>query len=201
MFIALDGIDGTGKSTQVKLLAERLRAAGRPVTTCVDPGGTELGAKLRAILLDGRQTEMSVRTEALLFLASRAELVHRVIAPALDRGEVVISDRFTLANLVYQAHAGGLDRDELARIGAFAANGLIPDIYFVLDLPVDAAIARRGRSADRMECRDREYFERVRRGFLLEAERDPPRIRAIDASPDVHAVHDAIWNCLRDQFG
>lgn len=201
MFLALDGIDGTGKSTQVMLLAQRLRATGRSVTTCVDPGGTDLGAKLRAILLDGRQTEMSLRTEALLFLASRAELVHLVIAPALGRGEIVISDRFTMANLVYQAHAGGLDRNDLVRIGEFASGGLTPDLYFILDLPVEVAIARRGRSADRMESRDREYFDRVRQGFLAEAQRDPERVRVVEASPDVDAVHAAIWNLLQNHLG
>ena len=195
MFLSLDGIDGTGKSTQVRLLAAHLRALGHTVTTCVDPGGTELGAKLREILLHGRQNSMGLRTEALLFMASRAELADLVIAPALARGEVVISDRYLLANVVYQGHAGGLPPEELRTLGGFATAGALPDLTLILDLPVEAARARRLGKADRMESRDDDYFGRVRAGFLLEAARDPDRYRVVDASPsaeDVHAVIAAI---------
>lgn len=192
-FLAFDGLDGTGKSTQVRLLAEWLRGRGRAVTTCADPGGTELGAKLREILLFGRQQSMSVRAEALLFMASRAELVDRVVRPALDRGEVVISDRYLLANVVYQGHAGGLDPAQLWAAGALSTGGTEPGLTILLDLPCAAARARIGRPADRVESRGADYFERVRAGFLAEAARlGPAKVRVVDAAGDAETVHRAV---------
>jgi dTMP kinase len=191
-FISLDGLDGTGKSTQCRLLGDWLANQKIPVTLCTDPGGTPLGQELRQILLHGRKHAMATACEALLFMASRAQLVAEMIRPALDRGEVVISDRFTLANVVYQAHAGGLEADALWRIGAFATGGLEPDLVLVLDLPLDAATARRNREADRMEDRDREFHEAVKRGFLFEAGRRPEKHRIIDASPDIETVQKSL---------
>jgi dTMP kinase len=191
LFIVLDGIDGTGKSTQCRLLAEWLRGRGRTVTECVEPGSTPIGIELRNLLL-GHRHELALRTEALLFMAARAEVVERIIRPALAAGGVVISDRYLLANIVYQGHAGGLDVDELWRVEQFVTGGLMPDVTIVLDLPVEAALARRGRDADRKEQRDREYQERVRQGFLAEARRQPDRIRVIDAGPPVGDIQAAI---------
>jgi dTMP kinase len=188
-FLSLDGLDGTGKSTQCRLLVEWLRGCGVPVTHAVDPGGTELGARLREILLFGREHAMSLRTEALLFMASRAELVDRVIRPALARGEVVVSDRFTLANVVYQGHAGGLDPADLWAVGAVATAGLSPDLTLVFDMPTALARDRRGRAADRVESRAADYHERVRAGFLAEAARRPGACVVVNASADVDAVH------------
>src|SRR3954452_18820318 len=141
-FICLDGLDGTGKSTQCRLLAEWLRGRGWAVTECTDPGGTALGAQLRGLLLD-YQGAMDLSCEALLFMASRAQLVAEVIRPALAAGHSVLSDRFLLANVVYQAHAGGLDPARLWEVGRFAAGGLEPDLTVVLDLPVEDSLARR----------------------------------------------------------
>lgn len=191
-FISLDGLDGTGKSTQVRLLAEWLAAQKIPATSCTDPGGTPLGQELRQILLHRKEHHLALATEALLFMASRAQLVKDVIRPALEREEVVVSDRFTLANVVYQAHAGGLNADDLRRIGSFATGGLEPDLTLVLDLPLDAAAARRQRDPDRMESRDREFHEAVKRGFLYEAGRRPEKHRIIDATPDIDTVQRSI---------
>jgi dTMP kinase len=187
-FVSLDGLDGTGKSTQCRLLVEWLAGQKIPATACVDPGGTELGAKLREILLFGKQHRIATTTEALLFMASRAQLVDEVIRPALDRGEVVVSDRFLLANVVYQGHAGGMDPEQLWSVGAVATGGLEPDLTLVFDLPPEVAAARRQGEADRMEARDEDFHRAVRRGFLYEAGRRPDRHRLIDASPDVDAV-------------
>ena len=191
LFLSLDGIDGTGKSTQCRLLAEYLRATGNDVVACVDPGGTPLGQDLRQILLAGKHN-LSPACEALLFMASRAQLVADAIRPALDAGRVVVSDRYLLANVVYQGHAGGLDVDQLWQVGALSTGGIEPDLTFVLDLPLDLALARRGRPADRMESRPRDYHERVRAGFLAEAKRRPDRLVVIDATPGVEEIQAAI---------
>jgi dTMP kinase len=189
VFISLDGLDGTGKSTQCRLLVEWLTAQKIPVTPCVDPGGTALGQQLRQLLLFGREHKnMATRAEALLFMASRAQLVEEVIRPALERAEVVVSDRFLLANVVYQGHAGGLNSEELWAVGRFATDGVEPDLTIVLDLPPEIAVARRNREADRMEDRGAEYFKRVCTGFRFEWGRRPERYAKIDAEPDIDTV-------------
>lgn len=190
-FVSLDGLDGTGKSTQCRLLADWLRGRGLAVTECTDPGGTAVGGVVRELLLHHR-AELALRCEALLFMASRAQLVAEVIRPALDARRAVVCDRFTLANVVYQGHAGGLDPRQLGDLGRFATGGLEPDLTLVLDLAPEAALARRRRPPDRVESRDAGYQARVREGFLAEARLRPGRIRVIDASPPVEAVHERI---------
>ncbi|HMF11879.1 MAG TPA: dTMP kinase [Gemmataceae bacterium] len=189
VFLSLDGLDGAGKSTQVRLLADWLREQGRAVVPCADPGGTSVGDRIRELLLHG---EMTLTCEALLFMASRAQLVAEVIRPALDDGKIVLSDRFLLANVVYQGHASGLDPEPLWSAGRFATNGLEPDLTLVLDLPLELARTRQKTSADRLEKRDDAYHCRVREGFLAEAARRPERIRVVDASGSVQAVREAI---------
>jgi dTMP kinase len=194
LFLSLDGIDGTGKSTQCRLLAEWLRGRGLPVVECADPGGTAIGAVIRDLLLD-RRREMALACEALLFMASRAQLTAEVIRPALAAGSVVVSDRFLLANVVYQGHAGGLDPEQLWQVGRLSTGGLEPDLTLVLDLPLEVALARRrSRSGadDRMEGRQAEFHARVREGFLVEARRRPERIVVIDANLPVEAVQERI---------
>jgi dTMP kinase len=190
-FISLDGLDGTGKSTQCRLLADWLRARGHTITTCADPGGTPAGETIRALLLDRRQ-KITLACEALLFMASRAQLAAEIIRPALDAGRVVIADRFTLANVVYQGYAGGLDPDLLWVIGRMATGGLEPDLTLILDLPVEAAMARRKGSEDRFESRDAAYQTRVREGYLAEARRQPDRLRVIDAAQAIPIVGERI---------
>jgi dTMP kinase len=190
-FITLDGIDGCGKSTQCRLLADWLREQGREVVACSDPGGTAVGQVIRELLLDHRR-DMSLSCEALLFMASRAQLVSEVIRPALDAGKIVISDRFLLANVVYQGHAGGLDVDLLCQAGRLSTGGLEPDLTIVLDLPLAAATGRPKASLDRLERRPAEYHEKVRQGFLTEARKRPDRIKVIDASRPLDEVQQAI---------
>src|SRR5437868_3427128 len=150
-FVSLDGLAGTGKSTQCRLLAEWLRGRGLMVTECADPGGTAVGDQLRELLLHRREARVAPACEALLFMASRAQLVAEVIRPALDSGRAVVCDRYLLANVVYQGHAGGLDVGRLWEVGRLSTGGLEPDLTLVLDLPPDAAASRRGRAPDRME--------------------------------------------------
>lgn len=192
VFLSLDGLDGTGKSTQCKMLVDWLASQKIPVTSCVDPGGTEIGQKLREILLFGKQHSIAMRTEAMLFMASRSQLVEEVIRPALERNEVVISDRYLLANVVYQGHAGGLDLAELWAVGNIATDGLEPDLTLVFDVPLDVAYSRRGTELDRLEARDQEFHQAVKRGFLFEAGRRPEKHRIIDATPDTDAVQKVV---------
>jgi dTMP kinase len=190
-FLSLDGVDGAGKTTQCRLLAEWLRAQGHDVVTCADPGGTAVGAVIRELLL-GHRHDLDLRCEALLFMASRAQLVAEVIAPALAAGRTVVADRFLLANVVYQGHAGGIDPEQLWQVGQLSTGGLEPDLTLVLDLPPEAAGSRRKADADRLESRDAEYHARVRAGFLTEARRRPERVRVVDARPSLEAVQERI---------
>jgi dTMP kinase len=190
-FLALEGLDGTGKSTQCKLLAQWLRGRGQAVTSCADPGGTALGDQLRTILLHHRH-EMAPWTEAFLFMASRAQLVAEVIEPALAARDIVVSDRFLLSNVVYQGHARGLDPSALWQAGLTATGGRKPDLTLVLDLPPEQAEARRGRPADRVEARGADYHARVRSGFVAEARSHPDTIRLVDATGTIQQVHATI---------
>lgn len=194
-FISLDGIDGTGKSTQCRLLVDWLNECGIAAVGCADPGGTPLGTQLREILLASK-ADITARAEAMLFMASRAELVAKVIRPTLESGRVVVSDRFVAANVVYQGHAQHLIPDELWKVGLFSTAGLLPDLTLILDLPVEQAIARRGRDPDRMEARGIEFLVRVREGFRKEALSNG--FTMIDASPDVDALHRQIVTTVRE---
>jgi dTMP kinase len=196
-FISLDGLDGAGKSTQCRLLAEWLRERGYDVTECADPGGTEVGAVLRGLLLDHRR-QLSLPCEALLFMASRAQLTAEVIQPALGAGRAVVSDRFLLANVVYQGYGGGLDPAKLYDIGLLATAGLEPDLAFVLDLALETARSRRKTQADRMESRDEAFHARVRAGFLAEAAKRPDRIVVLDAADAPDNVQNRIRHATEE---
>jgi dTMP kinase len=195
LFISLDGLDGTGKSTQCRLLADWLRKQGHEVIECADPGGTAAGDAIREILL-GQKHDLALPCEALLFMASRAQLTAEVIRPAVDAGRTVVADRFLLANVVYQGHAGGLDPNQLWEIGKVATGGLLPHLTFVLDLPVATALSRRSGPADRVESRDIAYHTRVREGFLAEARRHPDTIQVVDASQPIPSVHEQLCRAL-----
>jgi dTMP kinase len=185
MFLSLDGVDGAGKTTQIERLAAWLRAAGREVIVCRDPGTTPLGDELRKILLHREDLGIDRRSEMFLYMAARAQLVEEVIRPALADGKTVVSDRFLLANVVYQGHAGGLEPEILWEVGRVATGGLAPDLTLVLDLPLEAAAQRLGPVRDRIESRGSAYLQAVRDGFLAESRRQP-RIAVIDArgTPD-----------------
>jgi dTMP kinase len=189
MFFSFDGVDGAGKSTQIRLLCEWLRERGHSVVTCRDPGGTQLGEALRAILLGHHDTPIHPRAEMLLYMASRAQLVEELIRPAIASGQLVVSDRFLLANVVYQAHGAGLDPDDVWRVGAVTVSGLMPRLVFLLDMPAERAAERMQRELDRMESRGLAYLQRVRQGFLTEAARFPQQVIVIDADRAVDLVH------------
>lgn len=187
-FISLDGPDGGGKSTQVALLARWLIQHDFEVVTCRDPGGTLLGDRLRGLLLDRHEIPVSLRAEMLLYMASRAELVEEVIAPALQAGKVVISDRYLLANVVYQGHAGGLDPEEIWQVGRIATRGVMPDLTLLLDIPPEVAHSRTGGARDRIEDRAVSDRDGVRRGYLQALGHYHAPLVLIDASGEVDAV-------------
>lgn len=190
-FFSFDGIDGVGKSTQIERFVAWLRASGCDVVPCRDPGSTPLGEAIRDILLHREEIPLAARAEMLLYMAARAQLVAEVIAPALAAGKIVVSDRFLLANVVYQGHAGGLDVDELWRVGRVATVGIEPTLTFLLDMDSDAADARRAGTADRLERRGGEYRRKLREGFLAEARRNA-KIVVVDAAQPIDAVAEEI---------
>src|SRR5262245_10610399 len=192
MFFSFDGVDGVGKSTQIRLLAEALRQQGREVVTCRDPGSTALGERLRDILLNHHGTPIHRRSEMLLYMAARAQLVEEVIRPALAAGKTVISDRYLLANVVYQAHGGGLPADDVWSVGGVTVAGVMPDLVFLLDMPADRAAQRINRQPDRMEAQGLAYLERVRQGFLAEAARFRDQIAVINADQPIESIHAAV---------
>lgn len=201
MFLSFDGVDGSGKTTQIELLCEWLREQQHDVVTCRDPGSTELGEALRAIVLQDFETPIDRTSEMLLYMASRAQLVQQVIQPALATGKVVVSDRFLLANVVYQGYAGGLDVEQLWQVGEVAIGGLHPDLTIVLDMEVAAARQRMDRELDRMESQGSEFLERVRDGFLMESQLNHENIVVIDADRPIEMVQEDIRTAVSRWFG
>jgi dTMP kinase len=198
MFISFDGVDGVGKSTQTELFVEWLREQGRTVVTCRDPGSTELGERLRTLVLKASDIKIATESEMLLYMAARAQLVAEVIQPALAAGQVVVSDRFLLANVVYQGHAAGLDPQSIWDVGNVATAGQQPDLTVVLDMPLERAVGRIGRELDRMEAKGSEFLQRVRQGFLTEAERAPEQIKVINADQEIEQVQADIRQVARE---
>ncbi len=187
-FFSFDGIDGSGKTTQIELFCQWLREQGRQVAQCRDPGSTRLGEAVREILLNRNDLAFARRSEMLLYMAARAQLVDEVIAPALAAGKTVVCDRFLLANVVYQGHAGGLDVAALWQVGQVATGGLKPDLTFLLDLPDGQAAARLDRPLDRMEQQGAAFRAALRSGYLAEAARQPEQIVVIDAGRSIDDV-------------
>jgi len=198
MFISFDGVDGVGKSTQTELFVEWLREQGHTVVTCRDPGSTELGERLRTLVLKASDVKIDAESEMLLYMAARAQLVAEVIQPALAAGQVVVSDRFLLANVVYQGHAAGLDPQSIWDVGKVATAGQQPDLTIVLDMPLEKAVGRIGRELDRMEAKGLEFLQRVRQGFLTEAERAPEQIKVINADQEIEQVQADIRQVTRE---
>jgi dTMP kinase len=191
LFFSIDGGDGVGKSTQGELFCQWLREQGRQVVACRDPGSTPLGNAVREILLHRHDLAIHRRSEMLLYMAARAQMVEEIIRPALEQGKIVVSDRYLLANVVYQGYGGGLDVETLWHVGQVATGGLMPDLTIVLDLPAAAAAARIDRQLDRMERQGADFHARVREGFLAEAA-SRGGIVVIDASRPIDDVQNAI---------
>lgn len=201
VFIAIEGPEGAGKSTQVGLLADWLRGRGRDPLVTREPGGTPVAEEVRRVLLDSDR--LSARTELLLMLASRSTLVEEVIRPALDAGRVVVTDRFHLSTLAYQGYGRELPLDDVVRMNRFATGGLEPDLTVLLDVEPEVGAARRtgrGSGPDRIERAGDAFHRRVVEAYRELAETDP-RIVRLDASPPAHEIHGEILALLTDRFG
>lgn len=198
-FITVEGIDGCGKSTQARLIAAALEAAGHDVLRLREPGGVKISEQIRAILLDPANAEMGDVCELLLYEAARAQLVHQVIRPALAAGKTVVCDRFYDSTTAYQAFADGLDRNMVSQANELAVDGCRPDLTLVFDLPVEDALRRRsGREAeDRLELKGLEFQERVAAGFRAVAVDEPDRVKLIDAGGSIAEVFSGVAAELR----
>ncbi len=200
LFITLEGPEGAGKTTQARLLYERLHPRYAILRTR-EPGGTPIGERIRALVLDEGQREMTAETEMLLFAAARAQFVQEVVEPALQAGRLVLSERYVDASLAYQGYARGLGVDVVRRVNAVASRGLIPDLTFLLDINPTVGLARAREATgtqtqhgqgDRLEQEDLAFHSRVREGFLLLAREEPTRVRVVDGNRDPRAVHEEI---------
>lgn len=191
IFIAFEGGEGSGKSTQTRILQAWLEARGLPVLLTREPGGTELGWHLRKILLDLSSKEVAPKTEALLFAADRAEHMMRVIAPALARGEIVLSDRYVDSLIAYEIGGRQLQGDIVRRFAAWATDECVPDLTILLDIDPKVGLSRRG-ELDRMESQPLEFHERVRATYLEMAAADPERYVVINAEQTSEAISTAI---------
>lgn len=199
LFITVEGIDGCGKSTQARLIAAALEAAGHDVLRLREPGGVKISEQIREILLDPANAEMGDVCELLLYEAARAQLVHQVIRPALAAGKTVVCDRFYDSTTAYQAFADGLDRNMVSQANELAVDGCRPDLTLVFDLPVEDALRRRsGREAeDRLELKGLEFQERVAAGFRAVAADEPDRVKLIDAGESIAEVFSGVAAELR----
>ncbi len=204
-FITFEGPEGGGKSTQIRLLAERLTAQGITVRITREPGGTHIGEAVRHLLQHDERpdAEMSFRTEVLLFCASRAQIVAEVIRPALERGEWVLCDRFTDSTLAYQGYGRGLPLDLLRTLNDFATDGLTPDLTILLDISTDEGfrrVAARAASQDRIERAARAFHERLREGYLEMARGEPERFCRVTTERPVAETADDVWRIVRTRW-
>jgi dTMP kinase len=204
LFITFEGMDGSGKTTQMHRLAARLRAAGRVVLETAEPGGPPIAQKIRRILLDNANQELSPTTEILLYFASRAQNVDEWIQPALARGEIILSDRFTDSSLVYQGCGRGLGADAVRALERIACRGLKPDLTILVDVDAEASLARaRARNVAEPHCETRmddqslEFHRKVYDAYHALAAAEPERVKLVDGRTDIDSIERAVWDVVR----
>lgn len=195
-FIVFDGPEGCGKSTQTRLLTQRLEAEGVANLLVRDPGTTRIGEKIRGILLDPVHDEMGMRCEMLLYMAARAQMMTQTILPALKAGQMVVCDRFVSSTLAYQLGGEGLTAEQIRGVADMAIQGRWPDLTIILDMPAERSMARVRREKDRIEQRPLTYHEQVRQNYLVQAKADPGRYRVIDADRTPERVQEEIWSAI-----
>jgi dTMP kinase len=205
IFITFEGMDGSGKTTQMHRLAERLRAHGRTVTETVEPGGPPIAQKIRRILLDSANQELSPTTEILLYFASRAQNVDEWINPALARGEIVLSDRFTDSSLAYQGVGRGLGVDTVVALDRIACRGLKPDLTILVDVDAEASLARaRARNAAQPHCETRmddqalEFHLKVHAAYHALAASEPGRVKVVDGRAGIDEIEREVWGIVSE---
>ena len=199
MFITFEGLDGSGKTTQIRLLAERLKTENHSVQVLREPGGTVISEKIREILLSKSHSEMSPIAEMLLFSSARAQLVYEIIQPLLKKNIIVICDRFVDSTTAYQGFGRGIALESISAINSIATQLLFPNITFFIDIPVNESLRRRRNSQkqlDRMEIGEEEYFHNIHRGFTYLLKNEPERFLRIDGMQTIESIHNDIWNIL-----
>lgn len=199
-FIAFDGPDGSGKSTQISRFVQRFRNQGLVVREVREPGGSFIGEQIRNILLDPANEGMTMPCEMLLYMASRAQLVEQEIKPAMARGELIVADRFVSATLAYQGKAGGLPVEWIQQVAEVAVAGCWPSLTIILDVDDKTAAGRLNPLLDRMELKGKEFHAKVREGFLEQAQTWPHRYSVIDASVDENTVEQAVQKAIEWWF-
>lgn len=211
LFLTFEGMDGSGKTTQLHLLAERLRAEGHSVVVTVEPGGTDIGKQIRHILLDARNQSLFPTAELLLYFAARAQNVDELIRPALAEGKIVIADRFTDSTFAYQGVARGLGEDVVLALDRIACRGLKPDLTLLIDIDLETSLDRAharnrekaaasGPRETRMDEQAVDFHRKVREGYQLLLEREPGRVRRIDGRASVNEVADRLWTAVAPLF-
>ena len=200
MFITLEGPEGSGKSTQIKRLAKHLESMGYPVITTREPGGTPIGDQIRQVLVRMENKELHPRTEILLFLSARAQLVEQLIKPALQDGKIILCDRYGDSTLAYQGYGHGLDLEKLRQMLDFATDHLKPDLTILLDLDVKTGLMRKKAEDEwnRLDAYEVLFHERVREGYLQLAREEPERWRIVDASQSIEAVQEDLFRIILD---
>ncbi len=198
LFVAFEGGEGSGKSTQTAKLRDWLQGRGHRVCVTHEPGDTAVGKQLREILLGHRTGELAARTEALLYAADRAEHVASVVRPALRRGEIVISDRYIDSSLAYQGAGRALDLVDVEYLSAWATEALLPDLTILLDIDPTVGLTRFATPADRLEAEPLAFHQRVREQFIALAQRDLQRYLVVDASASAEVVHELVCTRLKD---
>ncbi len=203
LFITFEGMDGSGKTTQMHRLAARLRGLGRTVLETAEPGGTPIGMKIRRILLDAANQELSPTTEVLLYFASRSQNVDEWIASALDRGEIVLADRFTDSSLVYQGCGRNLGVDTIVTLERIACRGLKPNLTLLVDIDAETSLARaRARNLAQPHCETRmddqsiEFHRKVYEAYHALAAREPERVKVVDGRADADAIERQVWSIV-----
>lgn len=203
-FITFEGIDGCGKTTHARAFVDRLARRGIRALLLREPGGTDIGERIRGILLDKTHMNMAMEAELLLFTAARAQIVREVVRPALAEGAVVVLDRFTDSSEAYQGYGRGLDLEEIRQVNRFATGGLVPDLTVLLDLDEEEAARRMGirpEAADRLDDEGASFMKRVREGYRKLALRSPERFRIVSASGSVDEVEERIDAVLKEELG
>lgn len=197
MFISFEGTDGAGKSVQIKLFKEYLEQHyDKEIILVRDPGSTPISEKLRDIVLDINNKEMGYRCEALIYAASRAQMVHEIIKPSLEKDKFVLSDRFIDSSIVYQGVSRGLPIEDVYSINSFAVENIFPTLTFFLDVDVETSISRKNqmKELDRIEIENSSFHEKVRQGYLEISKKEPKRLKVIDANKTIEEVHKDIVN-------